>query len=408
MRLNWNGGFAPYGYKLVDGKLMIAEDEEPIIRLIYDKFVNTNMGLRAIAVYLNQNGYHKKIRQNNTMETFSSSFIKGVLDNPVYCGKLAYGRRKNEKISGTRNQYHIVKQDTYMLYDGIHEAIISEEDWNMAQKKRKETGVGNEKIHSLEHEHLLSGIIKCPICKSGMYGNVNRKKRKDGTLYKDYFYYACKHRTFVDGHNCTYRKQWNEDKVNSAVEEVICKLVNNPKFEEQIRKKIGESIDIQEMDKEYENMKEQRKQFVGAKNKLAQQMDHLSVSDRHYDKKYQDMQERMDALYDEIDMIEESMNELEQRILNITQQKVSADKVYQFLLLFDKLYTRFTDVEKKQFLKSFIKEVQIYEKEQEDGRFLRSIKFNFPVFLDEREIEELSWDNESIVESVVLITRKDK
>ena len=242
----WNGGFAPYGYKLVDGELVIAEDEAPIIRLIYDKFINTTMGLRAIAIYLNQNGYQKKIRQNNTMETFSSSFIKGVLDNPVYCGKLAYGRRKNEKVSGTRNQYHVVKQDTYMLHDGIHEAIISEEDWNLAQKKRKETGVGNEKVHSLEHEHLLSGIIKCPVCNSGMYGNVNRKKRKDGTFYKDYFYYACKHRTFVDGHHCTYRKQWNEDKVNAAVEEVICKLVKNPKFEEQIRKKIGVSLDMQE------------------------------------------------------------------------------------------------------------------------------------------------------------------
>lgn len=404
----WNGGFAPYGYKLVDGELVIAEDEAPIIRLIYDKFINTTMGLRAIAVYLNQNGYQKKIRQNNTMETFSSSFIKGVLDNPVYCGKLAYGRRKNEKVSGTRNQYHVVKQDTYMLHDGIHEAIISEEDWNLAQKKRKETGVGNEKVHSLEHEHLLSGIIKCPVCNSGMYGNVNRKKRKDGTFYKDYFYYACKHRTFVDGHHCTYRKQWNEDKVNAAVEEVICKLVKNPKFEEQIRKKIGVSLDMQEMDKEYENMNAQRKQFVGAKNKLAQQMDHLSISDKHYDKKYQDMQERMDALYDEIDKIEESMNELEQRMLNIKQQKVSADNVYQFLLFFDKLYTKFTDIEKKQFLKSFVSEVHIFEKEQEDGRFLKRIKFHFPVFLDGREVQELDWDNESTVETVCLLSRKDK
>lgn len=104
------------------------------------------------------------------------------------------------------------------------------------------------------------------------------------------------------------------------VGEEICKLVKNPKFEEQIRKKIGVSLDMREMDKEYENMNAQRKQFVGAKNKLAQQMDHLSISDKHYDKKYQDMQERMDALYDEIDKIEESMNELEQRMLNIKQQ----------------------------------------------------------------------------------------
>ncbi len=56
----WNGGFAPYGYKLVDGELHTAEDEAPIICLIYDKFVNTTMGIGAIAVFLNQNGYRKK------------------------------------------------------------------------------------------------------------------------------------------------------------------------------------------------------------------------------------------------------------------------------------------------------------------------------------------------------------
>lgn len=46
-------------------------------------------------------------------------------------------------------------------------------------------------------------------------------------------------------------------------------------------------------------------------------MDYLSISDKHYDKKYQDIQERMDALYDEIDKIEKSMDKLEQRKLNI-------------------------------------------------------------------------------------------
>ncbi len=76
----WNGGFAPYGYKLKNGELLIAEDEADIIRLIYDKYINTTMGINAIAAYLNQNGYRKKKRQNNTLDTFSSSFVKGVLD----------------------------------------------------------------------------------------------------------------------------------------------------------------------------------------------------------------------------------------------------------------------------------------------------------------------------------------
>ena len=207
----WNGGFAPYGYQLINGELHIAEDEAEIIRIIYDKFANTTMGIAAIATFLNNSGYKKKLRQNNTIEGFSTSFVKGVLDNPVYCGKLALGRRKNEKIPGTRNEYHIVKQDKYMLNDGIHEAIVPEELWNQVHKKRQETGVANIKTHSLDHEHILSGIIKCPICGSGMYGNVNRKKHPGGGHYKDYFYYACKHRTFVNGHKCTYRKQWSED-----------------------------------------------------------------------------------------------------------------------------------------------------------------------------------------------------
>ena len=167
--------------------------------------------IAAIDAWLNQHGYKKKKRQNNTLDAFAASFIKGVLDNPVYCGKLAYGRRKNEKVSGTRNEYRIVKQEKYMIHDGIHEGIISETDWELAHQKRQKTGVKYEKTHSLDHEHILSGILRCPSCGSGMYGNVNRKKKKDGTLYKDYFYYACKHRRLVDGHKCGYRKQWSEE-----------------------------------------------------------------------------------------------------------------------------------------------------------------------------------------------------
>jgi site-specific DNA recombinase len=219
-------------------------------------------GIAAIANFLNNSGYKKKLRQNNTIEGFSTSFVKGVLDNPVYSGKLAFGRRKNEKIPGTRNEYHVVKQETYMLNDGIHEGIVSEELWNQANKKRKETGVVNIKTHSLAHEHILSGIIKCPICGSGMYGNVNRKKHPDGGHYRDYFYYACKHRTYVDGHKCSYRKQWNEEKINAAVEEVIRKLVNNPKFKTEIQKHIGNTIDTVELDREHDGLEERLKQVT--------------------------------------------------------------------------------------------------------------------------------------------------
>lgn len=79
------------------------------------------MGMSAIASWLNQHGYKK--RQNNALDAFAASFIEGVLDNPIYCGKLAFGRRKNEKVPGTRNEYRIVKQEEYMLNDAVEEVI---------------------------------------------------------------------------------------------------------------------------------------------------------------------------------------------------------------------------------------------------------------------------------------------
>ena len=292
-----------------------------------------------------------------------------------------------------------------MLHDGIHEGIISETDWELAHQKREKTGVKYEKTHSLDHEHILSGILRCPLCGSGMYGNVNRKKKKDGTLYKDYFYYACKHRRLVDGHKCGYRKQWSEEKINNAVEEVIRKLVKNPKFEEAILNKIGSRIDTEEIEKEIERLEKQYRQLTGAKARLGQQMDSLDIMDKFYEKKYQDMETRLYRLYDEIEGVENSIEEVKNRLLNIRQQKISEENVYQFLLYFDKLYDKFTDLEKKEFLNSFVEQVDIYEQEQPDGRFLKHIKFRFPVYFGDREIQELCWDNESTVETVCLLSK---
>lgn len=134
-------------------------------------------------------------------------------------------------------------------------------------------------------------------------------------------------------------------------------------------------------------------------------MDNLSVSDEYYDKKYEDMQVRLDKLYDEIEEIETFIEAVETRLYNIKQEKISGDNVYQFLLFFDNLYDRFTDMENKIFMKSFLEEGNIYEAEQEDGRILRSLKFRFPVFFNEQEVYELDWDNESTVESVLIMRR---
>lgn len=63
-RASGNGGFAPYGYKLVDGKLEINEEEAPAIRTIYEQYVTTDSGANGIAKYLENHGISKVQRQN--------------------------------------------------------------------------------------------------------------------------------------------------------------------------------------------------------------------------------------------------------------------------------------------------------------------------------------------------------
>ena len=226
----WNGGFAPYGYSLIDGKLEVNEEEAVAIRTIFDQYVNTDLEANGIAKYLENHGIHKIARQNGTNPLFDAALIRRIIQNPVYSGKISYGRRRTEKVHGTRNEYRQVRKDDYLLVDGLHEALVSEEVWEQAQVKVAAQAKKYEKVNRDKgvEIHLLSGILKCPVCGSGMYGNKAIKKRKDGSNYKDFYYYGYKHRNMTRGHKCDYRRQVHEEMLDAAVAEVISKLVSNP------------------------------------------------------------------------------------------------------------------------------------------------------------------------------------
>ena len=401
----WNGGLPPYGYKLVNGLLMIEEEEAEIIRIIFDKYLNTSMGSIAITEYLNSHGYKKKLRQNNTLDYFTENFISKLLDNAVYCGRITYGKRTMEKVIGTRNEYRQVRKDDYIDVKGIHEGIITEEEWAQVQIKRKSMAAYQPKTHSLEHEHILSGLLKCPKCGGPMYGNVNRKKKKDGSSYKDYFFYRCQRRKVIDGKKCDYKRQWSEELIDDAVSELICSLVTKPKFEEHLRKKVGDKIDTKELESEIEYLKKQIQSKKNAKERLGMEIDRLDETDRLYELKYEDMQGRLYKLYEDIDEMEEKVQVLQRRIDNIMRQKISGDQVYEFLLAFDRLYKELSDVDKKKFMNTFVERIEIYEEKQTSGQVLKKIRFRFPIYFNGEEIDEISWDNDATVETVCLLSR---
>lgn len=400
----WNGGFAPYGYRLVDGVLQINEDEAPAIRTIFEQYVNTDTGANGLSKYLETHGFQKLARQNGTSPLFSATLIRAILKNPVYCGKIAFGRRKLEKIHGTRNEYHQVPQENYLLVDGLHKGIVSEELWNAAQVKllAQSKRYGPVNRSKTEQAHLLSALVKCPVCGAGMYSNKCTKRKKDGTPYKSFSYYSCKHRKMQRGQKCDFNKQIQEEVLDNAVVEVIIKLVSNPKFAAMMQEKINSKVDTIAIEQEIAAAEKQLRQYYSIKSKITEEIDTLDPDDRHYIIRKSDLDERLYRMYDKIEEAENNLMDARAKKQAIEADKITGDNIYKVLICFEKLYNVMNPLERKKLMEHLISEIQIYPERQPNGQWLKSIKFRLPIV--ESDIN-LCLDNESHTECVIALSK---
>ena len=322
-------------------------------------------------------------------------------------GKIAYGRRRTEKKTGTRNETHVVEQSEFPVYEGIHEAIISEEDWNLEQEKRSKNNYRREKIHDPEHAHILSGILKCPCCGKGMYGNIAKAGRKDK---KTRYYYYCKNTVNATGHKCTFRCNIEQSQIDDVLAKLITAMTREGKFKDAIQDRIGATVDTSDLEKQLSVLNANLHQAETIKTRLEQQMDNLDVTDIHYDKKISDLQRRLDIQYDKIDEVEEAIADLKSQVYELKKNQIDADSIYGFLNAFNELYAECTDAEKKQFMQAFIERIDIFPERREDGNWIRNIRFQFPVPIlrDGKEVvrvDGISLDKEKSDEHTVTLEK---
>jgi site-specific DNA recombinase len=75
----WNGGFAPYGYKLDNGQLVIEDDEAETVRYIFELYTSYPLGANGVAKRLNAEGIKKKVRQNGKLDTLQDTLLNWFL-----------------------------------------------------------------------------------------------------------------------------------------------------------------------------------------------------------------------------------------------------------------------------------------------------------------------------------------
>ncbi len=383
----WNGGQAPLGYKIVkdangkNGHLAINEEEAKLVRLIFEKYANTGMGYAGVAKWLNKNGYRRTARQNAKHSMFSEDTVKAVLDNPVYIGKIVHGRFMPEKLQGKRNEYRIVEQDQYLQYDGMHEAIVSDELWEAVRAKRKATAGKPQQHNGPKNVYMLSGLVKCPACGTPMLGTTSRFKKKDGS-YRTFSYYSCKHGKHATGNPCTYNRGVRAEVLDAQVIQVVQQAVSSMYIWKGLITSLCNPDDLGELTAKLDGLRAARKKEEQKKSRLLGKIANLDADDDQYDRTYDDLQ---GILIQHNQAIAELDSQIEAVCVQLDTARNGAASFQDTLRMFHRsmgAIESWTPEQKREFMHNFLEYVEIYPEALDNGRLVKRIRFKIPVSVD--------------------------
>ncbi len=184
-------GSVPLGYKIVDKKYVEDPETSPVVRTVFEKYVQGET-MKSIADWLNDQGY-----RTSRGAKFSNSSLPRLLANEKYIGVYTY---KN-----------IIRDENAVP------ALISKELFNKAQDR-----LGNNIRGYMKNDYLLSGKLKCAICGESLIGETGTSKTGD-----KYKYYVCHGRKH--GSECTL-KRFRADYLDTIICREIENIIGNSDF----------------------------------------------------------------------------------------------------------------------------------------------------------------------------------
>lgn len=175
---NYVGSVAPYGFDRIektDGKktyhtLLERKDQADVVRMVFNWYCNEDIGVTAICRRLEELGVKTKTggKYWRTYQIFS------MLENVHYIGCVRWNWRKTIKIiedQEIRKLRPKAKVDEYLVFDGKHDGIISEE---LFYKAKEIKGKRHRTKRDLTLKNPFSGLMYCK-CGTKMGYNTYRK-----------------------------------------------------------------------------------------------------------------------------------------------------------------------------------------------------------------------------------------
>lgn len=358
----WNGGVV-MGYQSINKELVIDEKEAETVRTIFDLYTNKDWGYSRICKYLN-----KRLEQYPTKKKSSWSYatVKGVLDNPIYIGKIRWDVRKDWNAKRKNNRENN-KGKEYVLVDGQHEPIIDNALWERTREKRKLVGIKpTKKVHIT---YLLSGLPKCPECGASMVSQ--RIKKQDGS--GEYYRYYCCSQWANKKAICRPNLIKAEDTEKTVLEE-IRKFINKPNVIDAISENIGGDINSVEIEADIERVSKGLKKLRRDKDKY---IEYLVDEEKVNIIGEKNLLEKIDNINKRIDNQEIELSQLKSKQQVIVSSRLDYEQIALALKHFDKIFDKATNEQKIELLHLLIKEVKISPASNIKDRTVEEVILNF-------------------------------
>ena len=281
--------------------------------------------------------------------------------------------------------------------DGSHEPLVTPEQWHFVRMKRERHKGRSKKTEEPERISLLSGLVKCPKCGSGMIAKKNKSiNHNHGGYYKTLYYYGCNNNRKCNGRVCDFSHTYNQEKVDGAVFEIVSGLTMLPVFRERVLHHLENTDVMDRLETELKKLRKTIRSEEMKKRKLGEDLDNLDFLDDDYDKDYEKFQGEIDRVYDRIEKAEAEMERKMKKLSAAKQGTQAADRIERLLEHMGKLYGHMSCEERRKMYRFFIERIEVYPKHP-DGKIIKSIVFRFPVFYGEEDVKEDKAPDEQVV-----------
>lgn len=180
-------GSVPYGYKRMPGDkqtFYVDEETAPVVRRIFEMTAE-GAALSQIAQALSDDrilipsAYHERTDTSRARAAkyhnpylWTNTTISYILDRQEYLGHTVLGKTICDNFKTKKRRK--ATPDELMIFPNTHEAIISQELWDKAQRLRKRKP---KRTPSGAYSHPLSGLVFCADCGARLsYSHPEGKK----------------------------------------------------------------------------------------------------------------------------------------------------------------------------------------------------------------------------------------